>query len=145
MSIKSLSLSALALTLALSQTPAAFAHESCDQKEDWMLKMSEKLSLDADQKSKLKSLSEDTMKQLGLKKEEMKKIHANLDQAFEQNNINMSQLDDFVNQEQQSFAGIAKLRLKERFDLFMMLNDKQKTKMSNLIKEWKASHMHKCD
>ncbi len=143
MNIKKLSLSVLALSLALSQS--VFANEFCKQKKDWIVKISEKLGLNAAQKSKIKDLADQAMVDVKAKREDMRMIRMHLNEAYTNHTIDPTKLDEFIGQQQQVKDALVKLRAKERYDIYMELNDNQKEKMNKMIAEWSKSHDLACD
>lgn len=143
MNLKTLSLSALALSIALSQS--AFAHDVCEHKHDWIVKVSEKLGLNAEQKTKIKAFADQAKIDVKAKHEEMRMIHMHLNEAYTNNTIDPTKLDGFINQEQQAVGAIIKIRSKERYDAYMVLDDKQKEKMNKMTNEWSKSHKHVCE
>jgi Spy/CpxP family protein refolding chaperone len=143
MTIKILSLSALALSIALSQS--AFASDMCKSKYDWIVKTSEKLDLNAEQKTKIRALAAEAKMAAMAKHEEMRMIHKHINEAYTNNTIDPSKLDEFINQEQMAMGDILKVRSKERYDAYMVLTDSQKQKMNKMVNEWLKSHEHLWD
>ena len=143
MNTKKLSLSVLALSLTLSQS--VFAHDFCKRQQDWIVKVSEKLDLNAAQKSKIKALAAQTLADVAAKREEMRIVRSKITAAYTDHTIDPTKLDEFISQQQQAVGALVKLRSHERYDVYMALNDNQKEKMNKLVNEWSASHDLACD
>lgn len=139
MTFKIISLSALALTIAVAQTPMAVACPG-KHKEDWILKVTEKLDLSTEQKVKIKSYAHKAKLELESKHHELKEIHNHVNEAFHSGNINEAKVDEFANQEEKVMGSIAKIRLHERFEIYNTLNEKQKEKMGKMIQDWEEKH-----
>lgn len=143
MKMKYFGLSALVLSMALSHVPAAFAHQDvCEHKHDWVMKVSEKLSLTAEQKDKIKTLSDKTKADVKSKHQELKDIRMKINEAFRNNEMSDAKVDSFATQEQQVMGAILKTRLQERFDAYNVLDDKQKEKMNGMVKNWEEKHQN---
>ncbi|PJD93556.1 MAG: hypothetical protein CK424_01785 [Legionella sp.] len=139
MSVKFFSLSALALAFAVAHAPAAVACPKMD-KEDWMVKVTEKLDLTTAQKAKIKIYAEKAKMELTVKHHEWREIHNQVNEAFRSSSINEAKVDEFANQEEKVIGSMAKIRLHERYDIYSTLDDKQKEKMNQIIKDWKEKH-----
>lgn len=143
MKIKYLSLPVIALSMALSYTPSAFAcHNICEHKHNWR-KISEQLTLSADQNDKIKALNEKTKTDIKTKYQELKDIRMKINDAFRNNDMSDTKVDSFATQEQQVMGAILKIRLQERYDTYKLLDDKQKEKMNGMVKKWEEKHHDK--
>ncbi len=136
---KHLSLAAVALSFLLVQAPAAFAdsHDTWDQSKK-VNKIAEKLSLTAEQKTKIKDIIKKASDDIKPKKDELKKISKEIDQDFKSNTLTESKIDSYVDQKQPLIGEIMKIRLTERLQISQVLTDAQKAKWNQWHKsEWK--------
>ncbi len=140
MSVKLFSLSALALAFAVAHVPAAVACPKID-KEDWVLNVAEKLDLTTEQKVKIKIYAQKAKIELTVKRHEWRNIHKQVNEAFRSTSINEAKIDEFAHQEEKVMGSMAKIRLHERYDIFSTLDDKQKEKMNQIIKDWEEKHL----
>ena len=145
MNIKCMSLSALALSLSLCQTSAAFASDhdrmKClDGGGKKIHKLIDKLDLTSDQKAKIKDIAEKAKTVEMSKQDELRAIHMQVNDAFQSNSVNETKIDGFVSQEQQVIGAMIKVRMMERLDISNVLTDEQKTKLSDMMKKWKEKH-----
>lgn len=145
MNIKTFSLSAMVLSLALCQAPAVFAHDSCEHKHDWILKISEKLNLSSEQKSKIHAIIEKEHGNIEAKHHEMLMIRQNINQSYDNKDITRMKVDEYARQEEQVVGAIIKIRMQERYDVYEVLDDKQKAKMNKMIMDRSQKHKHGCD
>lgn len=141
MSVKLFSLSALVLAFAVAHAPAAVAC-SCHKmdKKDWVLKVTEKLDLTTEQKVKIKIYAQKAKMELMIKRHEWRNIHKQVNEAFRSTSINEAKIDEFAHQEEKVMGSMAKIRLHERYDIYSTLDDKQKEKMNQIIKDWEEKH-----
>ncbi|MDP3706431.1 MAG: Spy/CpxP family protein refolding chaperone [Legionellaceae bacterium] len=150
MNMKFMSLSALALSLSLCQSSVAFAHhedhERCfDAGGMKMHKMIENLDLTAEQKDKIKSISDKAHEVGKAKRDELHAIHMQVNDVFDSHSMNETKIDGFVSQEQQIIGAMIKLKMMERLDICNVLTDEQRAKMADMMKKWEEKHKEHAD
>lgn len=141
MKCSSLRFSVLALSLAFMHSPVALAnHEHCHAKSDWVLKVSEKLDLTSEQKAKVKVIGDNAKTQATAKHTELHAIHRQMNEAYRTNTISLDKVDEFADREGHLLMDMVKIRQHERFDVYNLLDAKQKEKMNMTISNWEMKH-----
>ncbi|MCX7091205.1 MAG: Spy/CpxP family protein refolding chaperone [Legionellales bacterium] len=139
MAIKFMSLSALALTFALVQSPAALACSDM-HKGDWVVKVAEKLHLSTEQKAKVNAYAHKTKIEIAEKRHELHDIGKNINETFHSGMMTETKLDGFAGQKTRLMGEIIKLKLQERYDVYQTLNAKQKAEMDHMVQRWEEKH-----
>ncbi len=141
MAVKFLGLSALALTLALTQAPAALACHAMHN-GDWVVKVADKLHLDAAQKVKVKAYAHKAKMEIAVKHRELDVICKQINEAFHSGTMNESKLDAFADKITHEDGAIVRIKLQERHDIYQTLSAKQKEKMDSMVHKWEEKHHH---
>lgn len=137
---KIIGLSAIALSMSLAQAPLAYAsHDKCFGGAS-MEKMSEKLDLTADQKTKIEAIRMQVMPQIKAKQDEMRATHMEINELFKASTLDESKLDSLITKQQDVFGAILKIRLMERRDIAAVLTDAQKAKLAEMIQKHENKH-----
>lgn len=63
-----------------------------------------------------------------------------MNEAFRSSSITEAKIDEFAGQEEKVMGAMAKTRLHERYEIYSVLDDKQKEKMNQMIKDWEDKH-----
>ncbi len=138
-------LSAIALSMSVSQATLACHGTHKSMAGGHFEKMSSKLDLTADQKAKIKTISDQAMETLKPKLQEMRNIHNQLNDLVNAKDIDESKVDDLIKQKTELSASIMKTRLMTRHEINMVLTDAQRAKMADMVAKWKAKHMKNQD
>lgn len=141
MNKKMIWLSALALSMSISQATLA-----CDCGRDWtpgdrMEKMTESLDLTADQKAKIKAIGTQAKESMKPKMVEMRDIRMQLNTLADAKVLDEGKIDALISQRKEIMGTIVKGRLMVRHDISMILTDAQKAKLAQMVAAWKAKHM----
>lgn len=142
MAIKFMSLSALALTFALVQSPTALACSDM-HKKDWVVKVAEKLHLNSEQKAKVKAYAHKTEMDIAVKRHELQAICKHINETFHSGMMNETKIDEFADKKTRLMGEIIKLKLQERYEIYQTLDAKQKTEMDHIVQQWEEKHHHK--
>ena len=150
MNKKIIALSALALSMSFSQ--ATFACDGlCGDHKSYMAgeryqKMTEKLDLTADQKSKIMAIGTKAREDMKPKLEEMRSIHMQLNKLAGEKVLDQGKIDTLVNQKKDIVGAVTQMRITTRHDIDMVLTAPQKAKLDAMVMKWEGTHMEKsCD
>ena len=150
MNKKIICFSALALSMSMSQATLAC---DCDMNsargehyEHMTSKfehMTEKLDLTADQKEKIKTISEKARNDMKPMFEEIRANRMKLNELADAKDIDQTQIDKTIDQNKDIMGSMMKMRVMTRHDIMVVLTDKQKAKLDVMMAHWKAKHMKK--
>lgn len=139
---KVLSLSALALSLSLTQT-SVFAEsegmQHCFHGER-LHKIVDELNLTPEQKEKIHSIRDNARETYRAKFKEIRSLRMQINEAFKSGPVDETKMDSFVNQKKEIVGVIFKTRLMERNDISNVLTDQQRQKLYELIQKWEDKH-----
>ena len=136
-------LSALALSMSLSQATFACDCEMPSSPKDRLERMTHKLDLTADQKMKIKAIGDKAREEMKPKYDEMRSNRMQLNELAAAKEIDQAKVDKLIDQNKEIFGTIMKMRVIVRHDVDMLLTDKQKEKLDKMVADWKEKHMHK--
>ena len=138
-------LSALALSMTLSQAPMAYAnHMKCFSGAP-IEKLTKKLNLTAEQKTKIMAIRTQVKSDIQAKRQDMRTVHMQINDLYKTSPLDESKLDGYINQEKETFGAILKIRLMERRDIANLLTDEQKTKLNEMIQKQETKHQEHQD
>lgn len=143
MRFKLIHLSVLACALTLAHSSAVLACCHGGHKGDWVVKVVEKLHLNAEQKAKVNLYAHKAKIELAVKRHEMHVLCKQINEAFHSGTINSAKLDALADKETHLVGTIIRLKLQERFDIYQVLDAKQKAQMDMLIAKWESEHHEK--
>ena len=142
-----LSLSALALSLSVSQ--ATLACSSDHHSNFWgerVHKMVSHLDLSAEQKGKIHTIRERAKHEMQAKFNELRTLRHDKNEILAAPTFNESKLDGVINQEKDVLGSILKIAAMERHEISNVLTAKQKEKLSEMVQKWeKKQHEDKED
>ena len=134
---KIVALYGLLAALCFVQAPLSFAGDNgwkgCVKFE----KVVDKLKLSSEQKSKLDSIKADTKAKLKPLHEKMKTVRDQINDSFAKGIPDDLKQHGFVSQEKDIIGDILAVRLQERVEIYKILTDSQKEKLTKLIADWK--------
>ena len=137
---KIMALSALLLSLCFIQAPVSFAGEGWSKGCLKFEKTIHKLNLTAQQKAQIKTIKADTKAKLKPIHEKMKAVRYDINQAFAEGVPGEFKLHSYVNEQKDLVGSAMKIRLDERVQIYKILTDAQRSKLTKLINEWKIKH-----
>lgn len=143
MNKKTIWLSALALSMSLSQATLACDCEMPSSPKDRLVRMTEKLDLTAEQKNQIKAISEKAREEMKPKYEQMHANRMQLNELAAAKDVDQTKVDKLIDENKEILGSIMKMRVMVRHDIDMVLNDKQKEKLNKMVSEWKEKHMKK--
>ena len=136
-------LSALALSMSISQATLACGCGQAYVSGERYEKMTAKLDLTADQKEKIKMISAQAKDSLKPKIEEMRAVRMQLNEQADAATPDESKIDSLINQQKDIAGSIMKIRVMTRHQVAMILTDAQKVTLAKMVSDWKAKHMKK--
>ena len=143
---KIIALSALALSLSLSQAPLAYAnHTPYELNGHHMAKIMEQLDLTAEQQVKINAIRVSTKQKIKPIHREMHALRQKINAAFNMGDVSESNQKSFVNDEVKLIRAVLTIRLSERANISKLLTATQKTKLSSLVQEKMDKHHDKHD
>ena len=141
MNKKIILLSALALSMSLSQATLASDTAMTDVVGSRYEKMADKLELTSDQKAQIKANSTKAKEQMKPKFQEMRANHMELSQLADAKDLDETKIDKLIDQNKEIIGSLMKMRVTVRHDISMLLTEKQKMKLDGMVSDWKAKHM----
>ncbi len=143
---KIIALSALALSLSLSQAPLAYAdHMPCEFNGHHMAKMVEKLDLTTEQHAKIKAIRAAAKQKIEPIHREMHALRQKINDAFKMGDVSDSKQKSFVKDEVNLISSVLTIRMSERADISKLLTATQKTKLSSMVQKKMDKHHDKHD
>ena len=151
MNKKILCLSALALSMSLSQVTLACSSDQCSSEQcssehmkgfsgDRFEKVTEKLDLNAEQTVKVHAIKEQAKKELEQKFEEIHAVRHQINELYRATKLDESKLDSLVQKETEIFGSVLKMGAMERRDVYNVLTEQQRVKLADLIQQREEKH-----
>ena len=134
-------LSALALSMTISQGALACDCKMSMSPNQHIEKMTAKLDLTADQKAKIEAITTKAREEMKPKIEEMHASRMQLNELANEKDMDQSKVDKLLDQNKEILGSIMKMRVMVRHDIDMVLTDKQKAKLDSMMSDWKAKHI----
>lgn len=139
-------ISAIALSMSVSQaTLACGCHHDMMSGEHYE-KMIRKLDLTADQQSKIKAIKDKTREEMKPKFMEMRSIQMQLNTLAGAKDLDKEKVDKLITEKKDIMGSVMLMRVTTRHDIDMVLTAPQKAKLEAMKAKWEAKHMKKdCD
>ncbi len=135
---KLMSISAFMLSLVLMQAPVAIAAEGHWSHGCPMEKITHKLNLNADQKTKVKAIMMDTKKKMMPIHQQIKALHPKMKEAFVAGDEKKQRALD--EEKKDLIESAMDIREEEREEISKVLTPAQRIKMVKMMDEWKMKH-----
>jgi len=136
-------LSAIALSISVSQATLACNCNVSAVSVDRFEQMTENLDLTDDQKIKVKAIGEKAREDMSPKFVELRKIRMHLNELASAKELEQSKIDPLIEQNKEVLGAIMKMRVTVRHDVDMILTEKQKAKLDDMVSDWKKSTQKK--
>ena len=124
------------------QAPLSFAGDNGWKGGAKFEKAVDKLQLTSEQKSKVNAIKADTKAKLKPLHEKMKTVRDQINDSFAKGTPDDLKQDGFVSEEKDIIGDILAVRLQERVEIYKILTDSQKEKLTKLIVDWKKNDKH---
>ncbi len=142
---KFISICALALSIVIFMSPAAQAGDcGCDSLGHKMHEAMEKLHLTPEQQDKIKAIHGKAHEIIKAKHDEMHTLRMTIHDAFKNGSMTAEKVDAFANQKIQIVGAIIKTHMMERFEMSKVLNDEQRQKLHDMVKDKMEHHPKSC-
>jgi len=136
MNKKLISLSALLLSLSMSNTVLACSEHMNHSSGHWVERVTEKLNLNQEQKAKIKVISEKATIELQPIRSQLRELRHESNQLLTAANLDESKLDKLINQEKDLLGKMIKIRDMEKRDVSVVLTTEQRAKFSEMMQNW---------
>ena len=134
-------LSALALSMSISQATLACDCKVSATHKDHFEQMTAKLDLNADQKEKIKEISAKAREEMKPKFMELRENRMKLNELASAKELDKDKIEQLINQNKDIMGSLMNIRIATRHEINMVLNDKQKARLDTMISNWKEKHM----
>ena len=139
-----LTLSALALSLSISQTTLACNDHMQHFSGEHLAKIAEKLHLSTEQRTKIKLIRHNTVDAMAPKFAELQTLHLKTNDLLDKDTLDEKALDTIISQEKETLGDMLKLRIIEKHDIIVLLTPSQKTAFFKMLeKNEHKEHMTK--
>ncbi len=136
-------LSAIALSMSINQVSFAETHHYHYMTSERYEKLTQKLDLSPEQKTKINSIVSTTKASLKSKYKDMRGIQKQLNELADSNKMDESKVNALINKKKELVGETSKLRITSRHEIYSILTEPQRAKLSAMIAKWKAEHMKK--
>lgn len=138
----------MALALTLSHTSFAETAVNAEEKAPCpcmqdMQKWADALSLDTEQKNKIKALKTKNQEQMLKNRETLKSIRGQIDTLIQSDKIDETKLDALISQKTKIMDQAMKDRVLAKHEIFMMLSPQQKEKFLKMKTDKMQNHQCK--
>lgn len=130
------------MMIALAVSPVTFAkYKTCPCQD--VKKMEKELNLTAEQKKKIKEIRKEAKDKMKAKWAEKKAIYKQKQELVRAEKLDEGKVDELVNQKKEIMASIMKTKITMQHDIYHVLDEGQKQKLSKMMDEWHQKKMEK--
>ena len=135
MNKKIMSLSALVLSMSMSQVTLACSEHMHHHSGERLVKMAEKLDLNAEQKAKIKAIGEKAHQAVKPAYEELHALRHQSNELLAAEKLDERQLERVIDKEKDVVGTMLKIKAMERRDISSVLTVKQKEKFEAMLQQ----------